>query len=86
MYVVFTCDLKKLPNVEDANAVIKPETWELMLSGNFSVTYACNKLYSLMSSSDKVRCEYNMQPQVGSPADGDDAQLVTAVRRGHKDI
>ena len=84
--LVVTCDLKRLPNVEDANAVIKPETGELMLPGNFSVTYACNEWYSLMSSSDKVRCEYNMQPREGSPADDDDAQLVTAVWRGHEDI
>ena len=41
--LVVTCDLKKLPNVEDANAVIKPETGELMLPGNFLVTYACNE-------------------------------------------
>ena len=84
--LVVTCDLKKLPNVDNANAVIKPETEELMLPGNVSVTYACNEWYSLISSSDKVRCEYNMQPREGSPADDDDAQLVTAVWRGQEDI
>ena len=86
MFLVVTCDLKKLPNVEDANAVIKPETGELTPPGNFSVTYACNEWYSLISSSDKVRCEYNMQPREGSPAYEDDAQLVTAVWRGQEGI
>ena len=86
MYLVVTCDLKKLSNVEDATAVIKPETGELMLPGNFSVTYACNEWYSLISSSDKVRCEYNMQPREWSPADDYDAKLVTAVWRGQEGI
>ena len=77
--------MSAITEVKNAKFTSIPYFDGLALPGKFYVTYTCNEGYELMSDSNKVRCEYDMMPREGAPAD-DDTKLVTSVWRGQDDI
>ena len=74
-----------IPEVKNAKVISIPYSDGLALPSKFNVAYTCQEGYELMSDSNKVRCEYDMMPREGAPAD-DDTKLVTSVWRGQDDI